>query len=408
MAEERAALAASVQSPPGPGTAPRPGDAPPAPTGSNGGLPAGGAGEPSARPGSGASVRPARQVFHPLEVVSVERLCEDAAALGFAVPEHLAEDYRFRAGQSVTLRRHLDGREERRSYSICAPESAPLRIGVRAVPGGALSPWLVGEVTPGDRIEVAPPSGSFTPDLERPGRHVLVGAGSGITPLLSIAASVLARPQGSVALLYGNRSSSTVMFAEELADLKDAHTGRFELFHVLSREPQEVEVSSGRLEPARLAELFALLGPEPVEHWWLCGPYGLVVAASGLLARMGVEASRVHRELFYVEDEAPEPHRRAEEPPGSGASVTVVLDGRTTTAVVPAGVSILEGVQRVRADVPFACKGGVCGTCRARLRSGEVRMRRTFALEAEEIAAGVVLTCQAVPASEQLVVDYDT
>jgi len=348
-----------------------------------------------------------RQPFIEIPVGRVDRLCDDAAAITFEVPPEHAERYRFRPGQSLTLRRFIAGQDERRSYSICSPAGAAPRIGVREVPGGALSGWLVRSVRPGDRIEVQPPSGSFTPDLQTPARHVLIAAGSGITPVLSITASVLADPHAQVSMLYGNRRADSVMFADEIADLKDRHPSRFQLVHVLSRESQEVELFSGRMDAARLRRLLpATCSVDAVDHWWLCGPYGMVTDAAAVLAEFGVPRHRVHRELFYVEDVAPEPERH-DEPGIEGSKVTVILDGRQTTTSIAPGTPVLDGAQRARPDLPFACKGGVCGTCRARVREGEVRMRRNFALEDAEVAAGYVLTCQSLPVSDEITIDYD-
>ncbi len=345
--------------------------------------------------------------FHALTVSEVERLCDDAVAVTFDVPGELTDLYAFRPGQSLTLRRDVDGREERRSYSICAPAGAKPRIGVREVPGGAFSPWLVHEVRAGDRIEVLPPTGSFSPDLDIPGHHVLIAAGSGITPILSIASSVLGK--SSATLLYGNRRTDSVMFADELADLKDANRENLDLVHVLSREPREAELFTGRLDADKLRALLpALLDVAGVDHWWLCGPYGMVTDAQAVLAELGVPRERVHQELFFVDDLPPEPVRHIEPGvEGPSSAVKVQLDGRTTDVVLPRDVTVLEGVQRVRPDLPFACKGGVCGTCRAKVLSGHVDMRRNFALEPSEVAAGFVLTCQSFPASAELTVDYD-
>jgi ring-1,2-phenylacetyl-CoA epoxidase subunit PaaE len=313
--------------------------------------------------------RAGRRPFRPLTVSRVDRLCADAAAVTFDVPAGLAAEYAFAPGQSLTLRRACGGREERRSYSVCAPDGAPLRIGVRAVVGGAVSPWLVHQVRPGDQVEVQPPAGTFTPDLTVPGRHVLIAAGSGITPVLSIAASVLAGPRSQVTLIYGNRRAATVMFADELADLKDSYPQRLQLVHVLSREPQEAELLSGRLDPARLNRLLpAVCDVAGTDHFWLCGPYPVVTG---------------------------------------GCEAVIVLAARRTSVTIPPGMAVLDGAQRARPDLPFACKGGVCGTCRARLVAGEVRMRRNFALEQAELDAGFVLTCQSLPQSAELTVDYD-
>lgn len=353
--------------------------------------------------------RAPRAGFHPLRVGQVDRLTEDAVAVTFEVPPELREVFAFEPGQALTLRRAVDGRDERRSYSICAATGQPLRIGVRELPGGGLfSSWLAGRVRVGDMIDVAPPSGRFRADPSAGGRHLCVAAGSGITPMMSVIGSLLAEPGAEVTLLYGNRTTSTVMFADELADLKDRYGGRFCLVHVLSREPRDVELFSGRLDGARLGRIVRALVPvDGLDHVWLCGPFGMVTEARGVLEGLGVASARVHTELFAV-DTPPEPLRHPDQAvPGDAARVTVVLDGRSTTVPVPRDASILDGVATARADVPFACRGGVCGTCRAVVRRGEVDMRRNYALEEAEVDAGFVLTCQTRPVTDEVEVDFD-
>ena len=350
-----------------------------------------------------------RPVFHPLRVARLDRLTDDAVAVTFDVPADLAEEYAFKPGQALTLRRVVDGRDERRSYSICAPMGASPRVGVREVPGGFFSGFLVHEVKPGDEIEVLPPSGTFTADLSQPADHVFVVAGSGITPALSLASTVLRDGKSTVTVFYGNRRASTVMFADELADLKDAYGPRLQLIHVLSREPRDAELTSGRLDGTRLRALIGnLVDAEHVDHWWLCGPHGMVTDARALLAEIGVPREKVHQELFYAGDVPPPPVRRdATVAAGPTSQVTVVLDGRSTTLALSRDEPILDSAQKARGDLPFACKGGVCGTCRARVTHGEVDMRRNYALEPEETEAGYVLTCQTVPLSDSVTVDYD-
>jgi ring-1,2-phenylacetyl-CoA epoxidase subunit PaaE len=346
--------------------------------------------------------------FHALTVAAVERLCDDAVAVTFDVPDALRDLYAFRPGQYLTLRQETAGGEERRSYSICAPGGAAPRVGVRRVAGGLFSEWLVDKLQAGDAVEVGPPSGSFTPDLVAGTHHGLIAAGSGITPVLSIAASLLAAHDDThVTLLYGNRRTDTVMFTEEIADLKNAHGPRLHLLHVLSREPTEADIFNGRLDAARLRTLFgALVDVGGVDHWWLCGPLGMTEDAVAVLTDLGVDRKRVHRELFYVDEPPPEPVRHEEEV-GGGSEVTIVLNGRSTQLTLPRTVSVLDAAQKVRGDLPFACKGGVCGTCRAKVTGGEVTMRRNFALEDDEVAAGFVLTCQTLPVSDKVTVDYD-
>jgi ring-1,2-phenylacetyl-CoA epoxidase subunit PaaE len=346
-----------------------------------------------------------RTDFHRLTVKRVEPLTDDSAAITLAVPPDLTGEFAFAAGQSLTVRRG----DERRTYSICARVGSAPRIGVREVAGGAVSGWLVRTLKAGDTLEVQAPGGTFTPDLSVPGRHVLIAAGSGITPMMSIAASVLAADDKStVTLVYGNRRSDTVMFADEVADLKDAYPARMQIVHVLSREPQEVELHSGRLDVSRLTALLPVtVDVAGVDQWWLCGPFVMVTGAIEVLRELGVDASRIHRELFWVGDEPPVEATHEDAPVGEGASLTVILDGRSTTLPLPAGTPVLDGAQKVRPDLPFACKGGVCGTCRAKIVAGEAAMRRNYALEQRELDAGYVLTCQALPLTGEITVDYD-
>lgn len=346
--------------------------------------------------------------FHALRVRDVERLTDDAAAVTFDVPDDLREVFDFAPGESLTLRRTVDGVEHRRTYSICAPAGAAPRIGVRAIPGGLFSTWLLDELAPGETVEVAAPSGGFRADPSQPGRHLCIAAGSGITPMLSIAASVLAHPDSTVTLLYGNRETTSVMFAEELGDLKNLYGPRFDLVHVLSREPRDVELFSGRLDADRLRRLLPVKVPlASVDHVWLCGPLGLVQDARAVLEELGVPREKVHFELFFVDEPPPQlrhPDRVVE---GVTSDVTVVLDGRTTTHAVPRDQTVLDSAQAVRSDLPFACKGGVCGTCRAKVVDGDVEMVRNYALEPEEVEQQFVLTCQTYPVSEAVTVDFD-
>lgn len=352
---------------------------------------------------------PRRRPFHKLRVQSVDQLCEDAAAITFDVPAELTADFAFKPGQSLIVRRTFDGTEQRRNYSICSPVGAPPRIGVRQVPGGAVSGWLIRDVAAGDELEVQPPSGSFTADPDQAGRHVLVAAGSGITPVLSIAASVLAHPESHVTLLYGNRRTNSVMFAEELSDLKDSYGTRFQLVHVMSREPRRVELFSGRLDRERATALMQTLVPiTAVDHFWLCGPYGMVCDVEDALHDVGVSNDRIHKELFFIEDVAPPPLAHADAvTTGPVSDGTIILDGSSSTLSLPRDMSVLDAAQRSRDDLPFACKGGVCGTCRAKITAGAVDMRRNYALEPAEVAAGFVLTCQSFPMTDSLTVDFD-
>jgi len=349
-----------------------------------------------------------RTTFHALTVADVRRLTDDAVAVTFDVPLELRELFAFEAGQSLTLRRTIDGVEHRRTYSICSPVGSAPRIGVREIPGGLFSSWLVHQVRPGDRIEVQAPSGSFRADPSTGGRHLCIAAGSGITPMLSIAASVLTNPAAKVTLLYGNRTTTSVMFAEELSDLKDAHHQQLDLVHVLSREPRDVELFSGRLDGERLRQLLTVLVPlADVDHVWICGPLAMLTDARAVLAELGVPDANVHFELFYVDEPPPQLRHADRVVDGVTSDVTVVIDGRTTTTPMPRDTTILDAAQAIRSDLPFACKGGVCGTCRAKVCAGEVDMVRNYALEPDEVADSFVLTCQSFPVSPEVTVDYD-
>jgi ring-1,2-phenylacetyl-CoA epoxidase subunit PaaE len=363
-----------------------------------------------------------RPQFHELTVAAVDHLTDDAVAVTLAVSDELRETFAFRAGQHLTVRRIEDGQDVRRSYSLCSTPaelaaSGRLRIGVKQVPGGVFSRYATTGLRPGDPISVLPPLGHFTTDFaaDRRRHYAAVVAGSGITPVLSIIATALAsEPSSTVTLLYGNRYARSVMFGEELADLKDRYPTRLHLVHVLSREPGGSALLSGRLDAARLsAFLSTLIDPSTVDEWFLCGPYGLVTGAREVLDGLGVPRDRVRAELFHAEDLPPTPTqtpRRTDDgdgPAGTGAKLTVLLDGRASTVVMEPGERVLDAALRVRPELPFACKGGVCSTCRARLVQGEVRMARNYALEPAELAAGYVLTCQSSAVTDELTVDYD-
>lgn len=350
--------------------------------------------------------------FHSLPVTAVDRLTDDSVALTFAVPPELREEYRHAPGQHLALRRVTDEGDIRRTYSICSPAPEAdgegprtLRVGVRLVDGGAFSPYALKEIDIGDELEVMTPAGRFTLQ-PAPGLYAAVVGGSGITPVLSIASTLLARePAARFCLIRSDRTTASTMFLEEVADLKDRWPERLQLVTVLSREEQQAGLSAGRLDQERLTDLLpALLPVTEVAGWFLCGPYGLVQEAERALRGLGVARARIHEEIFHVD--AGTGSRPAATAPAH-STVTVRLDGRGGTWPVHEGESLLETVLRNRPDAPYACKGGVCGTCRAFLVAGEVRMDRNFALEREETEAGYVLACQSHPATEQVELDFD-
>ena len=352
----------------------------------------------------------ARTGFHPLRVVGLERLTDDAVAVSFAVPAGLGEVFTPRPGQHVTVRAVLDGVEVRRTYSLCGePGGDVITVGVKAVLDGAFSRFALDRLAIGDTLDVAPPAGSFGLDVDPARtRHVAgVVAGSGVTPVLGIARAVLlAEPGSRVTLVLGNRTARDVMFAEDLSDLRDRHGPRFRLLHVLSGEEQTSPLLSGRIDRERLIGIAeALLDVPGVDDWFLCGPQGLVTGARDTLVDdLGVPPERVHVELFHVGPVARRPRAA-----GAAGTTTaqVTLDGRRTTVEVDGTTdTVLEAVLRVRADAPFACRGGVCGTCRARVVEGEVEMDVNYALEPDELARGLRLMCQSRPTTPTLQVEF--
>ena len=359
--------------------------------------------------------------FHALRIASVTREAEDAVVLEFAVPEALCEAFRHMPGQFLTLRTTLGGEELRRSYSICAGlDEGALRVAIKAVEGGRFSGWANSALKAGDTLEAMPPDGRFcvAPDPARARHVVAFAAGSGITPVLSIVRSVLAQePRSRVTLVYGNRHVSSIMFCEALEDLKDRHLGRFTLHHVLSRDHQEVALFNGRIDRDKCAQFLAKLVPvQGIDLALVCGPAGMIEDVSAALAGAGLPGDRLLVERFVSADGAQAGPTRAgraqvaSSPAAgeAGAEVTVIVDGQSRVVRVPAqGPSILEVALQAGADLPYACKSGVCSTCRARLVSGEVEMARNFALDAGEVERGFILTCQSHPRSERVTVDYD-
>ena len=348
--------------------------------------------------------------FHSLRVAAIDELTDDAVALTFDVPASLVEDFAFEPGQHVSIR---GGDDVRRSYSICTPPSSGvLRIGVKRLPGGAFSQGVVGGLQVGDHLAVMTPAGRFTAAVDPAARrtHVAIAAGSGITPVLSIVSALLeGEPDSSVLLVYANRTHRSVMFLDEVHDLKDRYPARLQIVHVLSREQQEVELFSGRLDGARLERILAALVPvDDVDDWYLCGPQQLVTELRATLTALGVDPAAVHSELFHAEPVQRAPVSALAGAPEGAARVTVRLGGRSADLDLrPDDVPVLVAALRVRSDLPFACQGGVCGTCRARLVEGTVAMDANYALEPDEIERGYVLTCQAHPTSERVVLDYD-
>ena len=356
--------------------------------------------------------------FHRLAVARVQRETPEAISVVFNVPTELQDTYRYTQGQHLTLRATLGADEVRRSYSICSGVGERLlRIAIKHVDGGQFSAWANTALEAGMELDVMSPDGRFFTPLD-PGHrkhYVAFAAGSGITPVLSLIKTTLQHePQSRFTLVYGNRTVSSILFSEELEDLKDKYMGRFTLHHVLSREPQDAPLFSGRIDaPKCRALLDSILPPADIDEAFVCGPGAMLDAVRDTLLAAGVDASRIHVERFATPGEFRSAGRAAVAPApvvddAPAADVVVIADGITRTLRVPfAGASILDSALAAGADLPFACKGGVCCTCRARVLEGEVAMDKNYSLEPHETARGFVLSCQSHPVSGRVVISYD-
>jgi len=351
--------------------------------------------------------------FHRLAVDDLRRESQDAVSMTFSIPRELADDYRFAPGQYLTLRTTMDGEEVRRSYSICSgPDDGELRIAVKKVDGGAFSSWAADELKAGDQLDVMTPTGRFgvTPAPDEARTYVGFAAGSGITPILSIAKGVLARePASRFFLFYGNRSTSGMLFREALEELKDRFMQRLSVFHVISGEEQDLPILHGRLDGGKARVLLRSLVPaSDVDHVFICGPSGMSEDIETTCRDIGIAEGRIHVERFVSEfggKPRPKAVIAAGAPPRAMASL--IIDGKRREVPVAEGEAVLDAALRAGMDLPFACKGGMCSTCRARLVEGSAEMEVNYSLEPWELKAGFILTCQAKPTSARVVVDYD-
>jgi ring-1,2-phenylacetyl-CoA epoxidase subunit PaaE len=351
--------------------------------------------------------------FHLLAVNDLRRESADAISLTFAIPEALADDYHFAPGQYLTLRTTMDGEEVRRSYSICSgPDDGELRIAVKKVDGGAFSSWAADELKPGDELDVMTPTGRFgvapAPDEARV--YVGFAAGSGITPIISIAKGVLARePHSRFFLFYGNRSTEGMLFREALEELKDRFMQRLSLFHVISGEEQDIPILHGRLDGEKVRVLLRSLIPAAeIDHVFICGPTGMSEDIEATCRDIGIAADHIHVERFVSGlGGKPRPKTVVPESAPPKAFAALIIDGKRREVPVAEGEAILDAALRAGIDLPFACKGGMCSTCRAKLVEGKAEMEVNYSLEPWELAKGFILTCQARPTTDKVVVDYD-
>ncbi len=348
--------------------------------------------------------------FLPLTVTDVRPTTREAVVVTLQPDD--PEAFVFTQGQYLTFRQEIDGTEIRRSYSICCGVGEGLQVGIKRVDGGAFSSWANDNLKPGMRLEAMPPSGRFFVPLGEAPRHYLgFAGGSGITPVLSLIRTTLAaEPTSRFTLVYANRAAATVMFREELEDLKNRHMGRFQVIHVLEHDAAEVPLFTGRVDGAKVRALFSgLIEPEGVDVAFICGPEPMMLAISEALKAAGLRDEQIRFELFKSDQPGRLPQRAAAAiaAGATGAEAKVTLDGVTRTLTVEPGQTVLEAGLAAAMEVPFSCRAGVCSTCRCRVLEGEVEMAANYALEDDEVAKGYVLSCQSHVISERVVVSYD-
>ncbi len=356
-------------------------------------------------------------IFHSLKIAEVIRETDDAISVEFEIPANLKNDYLFIQGQHLTLKTDVGGEELRRSYSICsAVGDDTLRVAIKQIDGGKFSTFANENLKAGISVDVMIPQGRFFTPLSANNKksYLAVAAGSGITPIYSIIKTILqTEPNSKVALLYGNRRTSSVLFLEQLEDLKNTYGERLNLLHILSRESQDSEIFNGRIDKQKCLDLFeGPLANSQFDDAFLCGPEQMIMDAKEVLQKKGVLKENIHFELF-ITDASIAASKALENSSASISSgpkhtVKVVIDGRTSEVIIPEeGVSILDAALETDIDLPFACKGGVCSTCRAKVVQGKVRMDLNYALEDDEVAEGFVLTCQSHPLTDDVIVDFD-
>jgi ring-1,2-phenylacetyl-CoA epoxidase subunit PaaE len=353
--------------------------------------------------------------FHKLKIAEVRRETPDAVSIRFEVPKHLQQTFAFKAGQHLTLRAQLDGEDVRRNYSVCvAPSENEIRIAIKQMMPGRFSAWANANLREGHIIEVLPPMGRFVaPESVRPDPYyVALAGGSGITPVISILKTVLeTQASARFVLLYGNRSTASAMFLEELAGLKNRYMDRLELYHFLEDEAEEIDLFNGRLDRAKCEAVFELLiDVKSTDAFFICGPGPMMDAAEAALLARGVTPEKILIERFTSSALSAEQlaTREALQQKAAGTELIVTLDGRRSRiGFDPTKGSILDCVQAAGMPAPYACKGGVCTTCRAKILEGQVTMTKNYGLTEQEVVDGYVLTCQSVPATEQVVLSYD-
>lgn len=349
--------------------------------------------------------------FHRLQVADVRQETADTISVSLAVPSALRDDFAYAPGQYLTLRTVQDGQEMRRAYSICSGlDQGELRVAIKRVGGGRFSEWAHAALQPGAALDVMPPAGRFTVALDPVAERTYAGfaAGSGITPIMAILRTVLARePHARFLLFYGSRGTTDILFREALEELKDRYMGRLSVFHVLSREQQDLGVLHGRLDGEKAALIARHLLPPDLDLAFVCGPGAMIEAVTEALAASGIPRERILSERFTPTPGAPPPRSLAPAEAAAHAVATIVADGRRTEVPVAEGETVLDAALRAGLDLPYSCRGGMCSTCRAKVAEGSVAMAVNYGLEPWETEAGYALTCQAVPTTPHVTVDYD-
>ena len=354
--------------------------------------------------------------FHKLTVAEIRRETADAVSVLFDAPPELAEVFRYVQGQHITLRKEIDGEELRRCYSVCeAAQDQRLRIAVKHIAEGRFSGFINHELKVGDTLDAMPPAGRFFSELnaEAQKSYLAFAGGSGITPIISLIKTTLAaEPESHFSLVYGNKDSASVIFLEELATLKDLYTDRFEMFHVLETGQEDLAIFKGLVDEEKCDEIFdRLVFPRAADEIFICGPQPMMDAIEGALARHGVDRSRIHIERFISGPDEPPRLARPEQRASARdrvAEVSILIDGQKTIFDYSSDDdNLLDAARRAGVDAPFACKGGVCCTCRAKLLEGDVTMAKNYGLEADEVAAGFILTCQSSPETDKISISFD-
>jgi ring-1,2-phenylacetyl-CoA epoxidase subunit PaaE len=354
--------------------------------------------------------------FHSLRVKKVEKETEDCVSIEFEVPKELKEIFQFKQGQNLTIKKILNGKELRRNYSICtSPFDNKLKVAVKKAEGGIFSTWVNEELKAGDHLDVLPPTGKFYTELNpsQKKNYVAFAAGSGITPVLSIVKTTLiTEPKSTFTLVYGNRTKNSIIFKEELEALKDKFIDRFRIYHILSRETTDADINNGRIDVGKLELLCSkLIDLKTCDEFFVCGPEEMIFCIKGYLEGRGVIGDKIHFELFTVPGQKQTANKQQFEilkNEGPKAKVSVKLDGIMFDFDLEyEGESVLDAALNQGADLPYACKGGVCTTCKAKLTDGKVSMDVNWGLEPEEVAKGYILTCQSHPQTERIVIDFD-